>query len=129
LARDVGPDVELGPVRQGEDADALARIEAAVVEVPELGPLAARIPAMAGAAQRENPLLGARRLLVSARPADRGIEAMEIERLLQRRGLHDVGVDRRAMAERADAARQPLAVDVDQQRQAELLHAPVAEGD
>src|SRR4030095_17219322 len=71
LALDVAPDVERGPVRQREDADALAGIEAAVIEMPQLGPLAARIPAMGGAAQGEDPLLGARRLLVAACPAAR----------------------------------------------------------
>ncbi len=44
LARDVLPDVELGPVGDREDAHLLALADAAVVEVPELGPLRARVP-------------------------------------------------------------------------------------
>ena len=39
LLVDVLPDVELGPVRQREDADALARVEPAVEVVPQLRPL------------------------------------------------------------------------------------------
>jgi hypothetical protein len=38
-------------------------------------------------------------------------------------------VDRRTVAERADAAGQAVAVDVHDQRQAELLHPPIAKGD
>src|SRR4029077_1063779 len=36
LARDVLPDIELGPVRDREDADVLALADSRVVEVPEL---------------------------------------------------------------------------------------------
>src|SRR6185503_11608369 len=38
FAGDVLPDVELGPVRDREDADVLAAADTRVVEVPELGP-------------------------------------------------------------------------------------------
>ena len=41
---DVLPDVDLGPVRQRKDADALAGPDAAVQQVPQLGPLVLRIP-------------------------------------------------------------------------------------
>src|SRR6187402_3947683 len=44
LARHVLPDVELRPVRDGEDAHLLALADPAVVEVPELRPLRARVP-------------------------------------------------------------------------------------
>src|SRR5439155_12849585 len=44
LALDVLPHVELGPVRDREDSDVLALADARVVEVPELGPLRARVP-------------------------------------------------------------------------------------
>ena len=46
LQVDVLPDVELGPVRQREHADALALVLARVVERPELGALVLRIPAV-----------------------------------------------------------------------------------
>src|SRR6478609_7333838 len=44
LARDVLPDVELGPVRDREDANLLALPDPRVVEVPALRTLRARIP-------------------------------------------------------------------------------------
>jgi hypothetical protein len=46
LEVDVLPDVELGPVREREHADALALVLAGVVEVPELGALVLRVPAV-----------------------------------------------------------------------------------
>src|SRR5262249_5307843 len=55
---DVLPDVELGPVREREHPDRLARVDARVVEVPELGPLVLRIPLAELIAKREEPLLG-----------------------------------------------------------------------
>ena len=72
---DVAPDVDLGPVRQREDADALARPDAAVQQLPELRPLVLRIPLPVGVAQREDALLGARALLVAPRAAERRVEA------------------------------------------------------
>ena len=48
---------------------------------------------MCRAPKREDALLGARFFLVAPRPADRRIEAMQVERLPQRLGLHDVGMD------------------------------------
>src|SRR4029453_16136452 len=59
LARDVLPDVELGPVRDREDADVLAFADARVVEVPQLGPLHARVPLAEVVAEGEDPLLRA----------------------------------------------------------------------
>jgi hypothetical protein len=47
LEVDVLPHVELGPVGQREHADALARVDLAVVEVPQLGALVLRVPLLA----------------------------------------------------------------------------------
>ena len=112
---DVAPDVQLGPVRQREYADRLAPGDPGVVEPPELGALAAGVPAMGGGAEREDPLLGARGVLVAPRPAERGVEAEFVERLAERLGLHDVGVEGRAVAERPDPPLHALPVDVNQQ--------------
>src|SRR5205085_10406919 len=51
-------------------------------------------------------------LPISPRAAEGGVEAMLIERLLQRLGLHDVGVQLRAMGEGAQPQAQPLRVHV-----------------
>ena len=82
LARDVVPDIQLGPVREREDAEALAGVLAGVVEVPELRPLALRIPAMAGDAEGEDALLRARLFLVAPRAAEGRVEAVLLQRLL-----------------------------------------------
>src|SRR5262249_30983849 len=99
---DVEPDVELGPVREWEDAQALALALAGVVEPPGLDPLALGVPAMLRATQREHALLGARALLVAARAPEGGIEAVQVERLAQRLRLHHVGVQLGAMRDRRD---------------------------
>ena len=67
--------------------------DAGVVEPPQLRALVLRVPAVLRGAEREDALLGARLLLVAARAAEGGVEAVLVERLLQRLGLHHVGVD------------------------------------
>ena len=105
LAPDVAPDVHLGPVRQREYAHRLAVGELGVGRAPELRSLLARLPAVAGLAQAEDPLLGARPLLVAAGAADRRVVAALVQRLAQRDGLHDPRVLVRAVAERASRPR------------------------
>src|SRR6202007_2404373 len=102
LTRDVLPDVELGPVRDREDTDVLALADARVVEVPELGPLHARVPLAEVVSEGEDPLLRPAPLLVAAGPADRRVEAVLLDRVEQRRGLQAVA--RRARAGLLDDA-------------------------
>src|SRR3546814_2111097 len=83
FARDVLPDVELGPVRDREDADALALRLAGVVEVPQFGALLLGIPAVRRRAEGENAFLGAALFLVAARAAEGDVETVEVERLLR----------------------------------------------
>ena len=87
LARDVLPHVELRPVRDREHADVLALADARVVEVPELGALRARVPLAEVVAEAEDALLRAGALLVAARAAHRGVEAVLLDRVEQRRRL------------------------------------------
>src|SRR5262249_34170056 len=126
---DVEPDVELGPVGEREDAQALAFALAAVVEPPGLDALALGVPAMLRVAQRKYALLGARALLVAARAAESGIEAVQVERLAQRLRLHDVGVKLRAVGDWRNAALEPVRVGVNDEVEPELAHARVAERD
>ncbi len=65
----------------------LARPDAAVVEVPQLRPLAARVPLAEVVAEREHALLRAGALLVAAGAAERGVEAVVLDRVEQRRRL------------------------------------------
>ena len=64
--------------------------DARVVEVPQLRALAPRVPAAEVVAQRDHALLGPRALLVAARAAEAGVEAVRLDRVEQRRGLEAV---------------------------------------
>src|SRR3984893_1620407 len=120
LQVDVLPDIELGPVGNREHADALALVLARVVQAPQLGPLVLRIPAMLGRAERENPLLRPALLLIAPGSAERHIEAIFVERLLEALRLHDIGVDLRAVREGIDSLRQAVRIHVDDQVHTEL---------
>jgi hypothetical protein len=125
LVLDVLPDVELGPVRQREDADALAEVDATVVEVPELRPLVLRVPLAELVAEREHPLLRARLVLVAPGAAEGRGEPILLERVEQHRRLDPVaGAVRRLLHQ---AALQRLRHAGDEELDAELRHAPVAE--
>ena len=76
------------------------------------------IPPVLGGAEREDALLRPDLLLVAAGAAERRVEAVLVERLLQRLGLHHVGVHLRSVVERIDALGAPLGVDVDHQLEA-----------
>ena len=101
----------------------------AVVEVPELGPLRARVPLAEVVAEAEDPLLRARALLVAAGAAHRRVEAVLGDRVEQRRRLQLVA--RRARAGLLDdAAAVDRVLDArDDEPLAELGDAAVAELD
>ena len=80
-------------------------------------------------AERVHPLLGARLLLVAPRAAERRIETVAGERLLERLGLHDVGIERAAMGDGRDAVLHPLLVGVDDEIEPEPLHLAIAKFD
>src|SRR3546814_1522033 len=81
FARDILPDVELGPVRDREHADALALRLAGVVEVPELGTLLLGVPAVGRGAKGEDAIPGETLFLVEA-SADAGyVAAVDAESL------------------------------------------------
>ena len=129
LEVDILPDVELGPVREREDADRFALVLAGVVEVPQFGALVLGIPAVAGIAEGKNALLGAGFFLVAAGPAEGRIEAIFVEGLLQAVGLHDLGVQCRAVVEGVDVLLDAVGIDVDDEIEAEPLGGFIAEGD
>src|SRR5262249_40297604 len=76
LARDVAPDVELGPAQQRMDAHMRAFRQLALEVIPEFRRLVAEVPGTALGARREHTLLGTGRLLVAA---DAGDDALELE--------------------------------------------------
>ena len=125
----VFPNVELGPVRQGEDAHRLAVAKAGVEQPPQLGALVARIPGVGGRAMREDAFLGPALLLVAPRAAKGCVEAALVERLPQGLGLHHVGVHLRAGCNRRYAPPNAVLVDVDDEVEAEPARRGVAKGD
>src|SRR5688572_31958236 len=70
LALDVFPDIELGPVEQGMNADMSPRCEIRLVLIPEFRRLLADIPGALLVPGREVALLGATPLLVRPEPDD-----------------------------------------------------------
>ena len=129
LQVDVLPDVQLGPVGQREDPDALPRLYSGIVEVPQLRALVLGIPAVIGAAKGKNPLLGSGFFLVPAGSAEGGVELVAVQRLLQSLGLHDVGVERRAVGKGGNPLADPLLVDMHDEVQAAFGRHPVTELD
>src|ERR1700722_10697113 len=109
----VFPNVEFGPVGEGEDAQRFAFANAGVEQSPEFGALVARVPGMGGRAKRKDALFRPALLLVSPRPAKGGVVAAAIEGLPERFGLHHLGVELRAGADRRNPTPHPILVDMD----------------
>src|SRR3984893_11521630 len=80
-------------------------------------------------AERENAFLGPALFFVSAGATKRRIEAMEIERLLERFGFHHLGVNGRARRDRPDPACETVLVDMNQQIDSETTGGVVAKRD
>src|SRR5262249_41138943 len=119
----------LGPIRQRKNPDAFAASLATIVETPRFGSLPLRIPAMMRVAEGENTLFRPRFLFVASGAGQGCVKAMRIERLAKRLRLHHIGVNLRAADDRADAAGEPIAVDVNDQVQPKFTRALIAEGD
>src|ERR1700730_3205336 len=129
LARDVLPDVELGPVGDRKDAHMLALADARVVDVPQLWALHARVPLAEIVTEREDALLRARALLVATRATDCGVELMLLDGVEQRRRLQAVArCARSRLLDNASLVDRLLDRGNDQPL-VELAHAPVAELD
>jgi len=79
--------------------------------------------------EREDALLGAAFLLVAARAAEGSIEAVFVQRLFQRFGLHHMRMHRRARGERIDAARDAIFIDVNEKIEIEAARRFIAERD
>src|SRR5690606_19884731 len=109
---DVLPHVDLGPVREREDANALALAHAAVEQVPQLRTLALGIPLALLVAQREDAFLRARSFLVASRAAERRIVLARLERIEQGPGLEQAAAALRADGKRLRAGRDRILVRV-----------------
>ena len=120
LQVDVMPDVQLRPVGKREDADALALVDAAVVEVPQFRALILGIPLAEAVAEGVDPLLGAGFLFVAAGAAEGRIETAFGQGVEQRAGLEQAAAFLGAEAEGTGAVVDRLAVRVDDQSGADL---------
>ena len=72
---DVLPDIEFGPVGKRENPNALALVDATVVEVPEFGTLVLGVPLAVLVAKGKNPFLRSRFLLITAGASERCVES------------------------------------------------------
>lgn len=88
---DVLPDVEFGPVGEGEDAEAFAGVVAGVEESPEFGALVFGVPDLVAVAEGEDAFFGAGTLFVAAGTAEGGVEAVELEGLDEGAGFEVFG--------------------------------------
>src|SRR5690606_35682628 len=75
LAQGVMPDVDLGPVKQRMDPNVGVGREIGVVLVPQFRRLVPEVPRPVHAAGTEDPLLGPRRLFVSANAREQSPKA------------------------------------------------------
>ena len=89
---DVLPDIEFGPIREREDADGFAFIDAGVVEVPEFGALVFWVPLAELIAEGEDAFFGAGFFFFAACAAEGGVELVSAE-----------GVEERLSFEHSDA--------------------------
>src|SRR5471030_724245 len=90
LQCDIAPDIELGPVGQREHPHVLTGPVPAVVQVPQLWTLVARVPGAELVTQAEDSLLGPGLLLVATSPAEDGVEPVARDSVQQRLGLQRV---------------------------------------
>ena len=129
LLQDIIPHIRFGPIGQGKHAETFAGLLARVVKAPGLRPLVLRIPAMLRRAQRKHAFLGAGFLFIAPRAAKGRVEFIKIQRLLQPLRLHHIRMQPRARRDGANARAHALLIDVDDQVEAQLFRALVAEGD
>ena len=115
------PNVKLGPVRQRKDTDAFAFVDFAVVEVPQFGALVLGIPGVVLVAEGVDAFFGTRLFFVATGTTERCVKFVFVERLFQRVGFHNVGVDVATVRVGADALFDAFFVDVDDQFPAQLF--------
>ena len=82
---------------------------------------------MEAVAEGVNTLLGARFLFIATRAAERGIEAVFVQRLLKAFGFHDIGMFGAAVNERVNPHRHPFRIFMHQQFAAVGFSGTVAE--
>src|ERR1700755_119128 len=97
------PDVEFGPIREWKHANGFPGPDAGIEQIPELGALMTGIPDVILRAEREDAFFPAALSPVRPRAAESRVETVEIERLLERFGLHHMRMQRGTGRDRIDA--------------------------
>src|SRR5690606_34752151 len=100
-----------------------------VVDLPHLGTLVFRIPAVLCVTEGKDALLGARFFFVAAGTAERSIELVLVERLPQGDRLHHMGMDVRPVAERSDSLAHAILIDMDEEFKTLLTGLSIAKFD
>ena len=123
------PDVELGPVGKGKNADVLALIDAGVVNIPEFGALVFRVPLDEFVAKRIHALFGSRLLLIAPGAAKSRVVSAGRQTIQQRSRLQQAAAFLSAQPERIRAIVTGLVVGVNDQFRADRRYEPIAELD
>src|SRR5581483_4153930 len=123
------PDVEFRPVRQGENAQALAVVNVRVEEIPKFRALVARVPLTALIAEGKDTLLGTRTLFVTPSATNGGIKTALAQTVEQRGCLECAAAALGTPGERSCAFVQSAAICVHDQLEAEFGGVAVAEFD
>src|SRR5699024_8474977 len=98
-------------------------------QIPQLGPLFFWIPAILCIAKGKDALLGPRLFLIAARAANGGIEAVFVQRLLERLRFHDVGMHGGSMRKRINTLLHAFRIGVHDKLDAGFPSASIAETD
>src|SRR3546814_10988775 len=84
---DILPDIKLGPVTDREDAHRFAFGFARIVQPPQFGTLALRVPAVIGRTEGKDTLLGAALLFIAPRTAEASVQSVFVQLLPPAPGL------------------------------------------
>ena len=123
----VEPDIELGPVRQGEDADVLALIVVAVVEVPQLGALVLWIPMAKFVAEGIHTFFGSRFFFIAASATKGSVVLALLQSVEKPLGLEKTTALGRAQIKRIRSISLSLFVAFDNEVGPDAFHEFIAE--
>ena len=129
LAFEVFPDIELGPVGEGEDAHALAGVDFWVVEVPEFWTLIFGVPLAELVAEGEDAFFGTGFFFVATSTADCGVGLEFLEAIYERAGAEEAAALGGAKGVGVGSGGDGFFVDVDNEIGFDFFDKPVSEFD
>ena len=126
---DVLPDVQFGPVAEGEDSEVFAVVAAAVVEVPEFWSLVFGVPLAEFVAVAEEAFFGSGFFFVASSAADAGVEVFVFDGVEEGGGLEVVAAGVVAFFFDDSAGVDAVLDGSDEEVDAEVFDEGVAEGE